>query len=66
MSLCFACSIVVLEAGASCLVETAVFSLSAGFDTIIAGLQWSLLYLVKFPNIQDRIYQEIGNVAFLM
>lgn len=45
-------------------VLTAVYSLSAGFDTIIAGLQWSLLYLVKFPNIQDRIYQEIGNVQY--
>uniref|UniRef100_A0A8C4DT39 Cytochrome P450, family 1, subfamily D, polypeptide 1 n=1 Tax=Dicentrarchus labrax TaxID=13489 RepID=A0A8C4DT39_DICLA len=31
----------------------------AGFDTIIAGLQWSLLYLIKFPDIQDRIHQEI-------
>ena len=33
-----------------------------GFDTIIAGLQWSLLYLIKFPDIQDRIHQEIGTV----
>ncbi|KAG9331505.1 hypothetical protein JZ751_018908 [Albula glossodonta] len=31
----------------------------AGFDTIIAGLQWSLLYLIKFPDIQAKIYQEI-------
>jgi len=33
-----------------------------GFDTIIAGLQWSLLYLIKFPDTQDRIHQEIGIV----
>lgn len=33
-----------------------------GFDTIIAGLQWSLLYLIKFPDIQDRIHQEIGTI----
>lgn len=32
----------------------------AGFDTIIAGLQWSLFYLIKFPDIQQRIHQEIG------
>uniref|UniRef100_A0A3B3R2F7 Cytochrome P450 1A n=1 Tax=Paramormyrops kingsleyae TaxID=1676925 RepID=A0A3B3R2F7_9TELE len=30
------------------------------FDTIIAGLQWSLLYLIKFPDIQSKIYKEIG------
>lgn len=34
---------------------------SKGFDTIIAGLQWSLLYLIKFPDIQDKIHQEIGD-----
>lgn len=38
---------------------------SKGFDTIIAGLQWSLLYLIKFPEIQDRIHQEIGIVLCL-
>lgn len=31
-----------------------------GFDTIITGLQWSLLYLIKFPDIQAKILQEIG------
>lgn len=36
---------------------------SSGFDTIIAGLQWSLLYLIKFPDIQNRIHQEIGTVS---
>ncbi|XP_061116836.1 cytochrome P450 1A1 isoform X1 [Conger conger] len=30
-----------------------------GFDTIIAGLQWSLLYLIKFPDIQAKINQEM-------
>lgn len=35
---------------------------SQGFDTITAGLQWSLLYLIKFPHIQERIHQEIGPV----
>lgn len=41
------------------IVHTVIDIFGAGFDTIIAGLQWSLLYLVKFLNIQDRIYQEI-------
>lgn len=31
----------------------------SGLDTIIAGLQWSLFYLIKFPDIQVKIHQEI-------
>lgn len=34
----------------------------SGLDTIIAGLQWSLFYLIKFPDIQVKIHQEIGTV----
>ncbi|KAM4616988.1 cytochrome P450 1D1 [Polymixia lowei] len=41
------------------IIHTVIDIFGAGFDTIIAGLQWSLLYLIKFPGIQDRIHQEI-------
>ncbi|CAJ1067960.1 cytochrome P450 1A1 [Xyrichtys novacula] len=41
------------------IIHTVIDIFGAGFDTIIAGLQWSLLYLIKFPNIQDRIHLEI-------
>uniref|UniRef100_A0A667X229 Cytochrome P450 1A n=2 Tax=Myripristis murdjan TaxID=586833 RepID=A0A667X229_9TELE len=41
------------------IIHTVIDIFGAGFDTIIAGLQWSLLYLIKFPDIQDRIHKEI-------
>ncbi|KAL1007401.1 hypothetical protein UPYG_G00086270 [Umbra pygmaea] len=31
----------------------------AGFDTISTALSWSLLYLVAYPDIQDRLHQEL-------
>ncbi|XP_062398456.1 cytochrome P450 1A1 [Sardina pilchardus] len=43
------------------IVHTVIDIFGAGFDTIIAGLQWSILYLVKFPDIQDKIYGEIDD-----
>ncbi|KAL2091951.1 hypothetical protein ACEWY4_011749 [Coilia grayii] len=43
------------------IVRTVIDIFGAGFDTIIAGLQWSLLYLVKFPGVQDKIFQEIDD-----
>ncbi|XP_062237592.1 cytochrome P450 1A1 [Platichthys flesus] len=43
------------------IIHTVVDIFGAGFDTIIAGLQWSLLYLIKFPDVQDRIQQEIDD-----
>ncbi|XP_023151658.2 cytochrome P450 1A1 [Amphiprion ocellaris] len=43
------------------IIHTVIDIFGAGFDTIIAGLQWSLLYLIKFPDIQDRIHQEIDD-----
>uniref|UniRef100_G3PCA9 Cytochrome P450 1A n=1 Tax=Gasterosteus aculeatus TaxID=69293 RepID=G3PCA9_GASAC len=43
------------------IIHTVVDIFGAGFDTIIAGLQWSLLYLIKYPDIQDRIHQEIDD-----
>lgn len=42
------------------IVHSVIDIFGAGFDTIIAGLQWSLLYLIKFPDIQAKINQEMG------
>ncbi|XP_036382430.1 cytochrome P450 1A1 [Megalops cyprinoides] len=41
------------------IVHSVIDIFGAGFDTIIAGLQWSLLYLIKFPDMQAKINQEI-------
>ncbi|XP_065820636.1 cytochrome P450 1D1 [Labrus bergylta] len=41
------------------IIHTVIDIFGAGFDTIIAGLQWSMLYLIKFPDVQARIHQEI-------
>ncbi|XP_037834489.1 cytochrome P450 1A1 isoform X2 [Kryptolebias marmoratus] len=43
------------------IIRTVIDIFGAGFDTIFAGLQWSLLYLIKFPDIQDKIHQEIDD-----
>ncbi|XP_056134940.1 cytochrome P450 1A1 [Lampris incognitus] len=31
----------------------------AGFDTISTALSWSVMYLVAYPEIQERLYKEI-------
>uniref|UniRef100_A0A671KKI5 Cytochrome P450, family 1, subfamily D, polypeptide 1 n=1 Tax=Sinocyclocheilus anshuiensis TaxID=1608454 RepID=A0A671KKI5_9TELE len=43
------------------IIHSVIDIFGAGFDTIITGLQWSLLYLIKFPDIQAKILQEIDN-----
>ncbi|KAK1176040.1 hypothetical protein AOXY_G839 [Acipenser oxyrinchus oxyrinchus] len=43
------------------IVHTVIDIFGAGFDTIIAGLQWSLLYLIQFPDTQAKIQQEIDD-----
>lgn len=45
------------------IIHSVIDIFGAGFDTIITGLQWSLLYLIKFPDIQAKILQEIGDVS---
>uniref|UniRef100_A0A3Q0REY1 Cytochrome P450 1A n=1 Tax=Amphilophus citrinellus TaxID=61819 RepID=A0A3Q0REY1_AMPCI len=32
----------------------------AGFDTISTALSWSLMYFVAYPEIQDRVFEEIS------
>ncbi|TRY81926.1 hypothetical protein DNTS_013389 [Danionella cerebrum] len=43
------------------IVHSVIELFGAGFDTIITGLQWSLLYLIKFPDIQAKIFEEIDS-----
>ncbi|XP_077569416.1 cytochrome P450 1A1 [Stigmatopora nigra] len=31
----------------------------AGFDTISTALSWSVMYMVAYPEIQERLYQQI-------
>ncbi|XP_060709740.1 cytochrome P450 1A1 [Hemiscyllium ocellatum] len=31
----------------------------AGFDTITTGLSWTIMYLVKYPDIQKKVQEEI-------
>ncbi|XP_053720986.1 cytochrome P450 1A1 [Synchiropus splendidus] len=35
----------------------------AGFDTISTGLSWAMMYLVSYPDIQERLYEEIRGVV---
>ncbi|KAK5936304.1 hypothetical protein CgunFtcFv8_027853 [Champsocephalus gunnari] len=37
----------------------------AGFDTISTALSWSVMYLVAYPEIQERLYQELKNTVGL-
>ena len=31
-----------------------------GFDTISTALSWAVLYLVAYPEIQQRLHEEIS------
>ncbi|KAM9700026.1 cytochrome P450 1A1-like [Menidia menidia] len=33
----------------------------AGFDTVSTALSWSMMYLVAYPEIEQRLYEEIKN-----
>ncbi|XP_067105737.1 cytochrome P450 1A1 [Osmerus mordax] len=37
----------------------------AGFDTISTALSWAVLYLVAYPEIQQRLHEEIKEVVGL-
>lgn len=36
---------------------------SAGLETVTALLEWTLLYLVRNPEVQDKIREELENVV---
>lgn len=31
-----------------------------GFDTISTGLSWAVVYLVAYPEIQERLHEELS------
>lgn len=31
-----------------------------GFDTVSTALSWSVMYMVAYPEIQERLYQELS------
>ncbi|XP_048472956.1 cytochrome P450 1A1 [Rhincodon typus] len=33
----------------------------AGFDTITTALSWTIMYLIKYPDIQQKVHEEINN-----
>uniref|UniRef100_UPI00358E0E2C cytochrome P450 1A1-like n=1 Tax=Myxine glutinosa TaxID=7769 RepID=UPI00358E0E2C len=41
------------------IITTIIDLFGAGFDTVSTTLNWCLLYLVKFPEIQEKIQKEI-------
>lgn len=36
---------------------------SLGFDTVTTALSWSLMYMVAYPEIQERLYQEMSKYS---
>lgn len=38
--------------------------LSLGFDTVSTALSWSIMYMVAYPDVQERLYQELSKKAF--
>ncbi len=37
-----------------------------GFDTISTALSWSVMYMVAYPEIQERLYQELSEYKYLL
>lgn len=31
-----------------------------GFDTVSTALSWAVMYMVSYPEIQERLYQELS------
>lgn len=38
--------------------------LSLGFDTVSTALSWSIVYMVAYPDVQERLYQELSKKGF--
>lgn len=34
--------------------------LPSGFDTVSTALSWSVMYLVAYPEVQERLHQELS------
>lgn len=39
-----------------------LLSPSQGFDTISTALSWAVVYLVAYPEIQERLHQELSKL----
>ena len=44
------------------LLVTAMDLFSAGSETTATTLSWAILYLILYPEVQDKLYQEIDAV----
>ncbi|XP_073526655.1 cytochrome P450 1A1-like isoform X2 [Phyllobates terribilis] len=63
-ALIYCCSRRNLEDKLSALSDAQILStvndiFGAGFDTLSSAVRWAFLYLIKYPEVQDKIYQEI-------
>lgn len=34
-----------------------------GFDTVSTALSWSVMYLVAYPEIQERLHEELSKLS---
>ncbi|XP_075119639.1 cytochrome P450 1A1-like [Leptodactylus fuscus] len=44
------------------IISTVIDIFGAGFETISSGLLWCMLYLLKYPNNQEKIQKEIDEI----
>ncbi|XP_040275681.1 cytochrome P450 1A1-like [Bufo bufo] len=44
------------------IVSTVNDMFGAGYDTISSAVQWSFLYLIKYPEVQEKIHKEIDTL----
>ena len=52
------------EPSGSLHVEAQAISLfMAGTDTTATGLEWSLLYLIRYPDVQEKVFREISEIT---
>ncbi|XP_069165324.1 cytochrome P450 2L1-like isoform X3 [Procambarus clarkii] len=45
------------------LLKTAIDIFSAGFDTTSNILRWTILYMIKYPDVQRRVQHQIDDVV---
>lgn len=38
----------------------------SGFDTVSTALSWSIMYMAAYPEIHERLYQELSKQVFLI